>query len=673
MKNTIKKNIIFVLIYIILTSMALSFINNHHLEPHFLWLEDILPESNFNLMNELNIKSGQTQQDSLKSFLPKGTNDEIISNYIDNNEDAEPFILSDDNIWYTIKNKTSKIEITNNKGIYKLNEDDYESLFMYYVTFDYDKNGNVSVSSSYNDINWDTSIGEFNDNHFSSYLYDSSSSDILKLSNPKDITITYTIKAKDLMNIDTDSYHEIYSKSEYTSYCHNVLLSIISLMIIIVVFLKNDNLWLFSYVKNDYIEFNFIGGFILLFYFCKPMFDTSLTNRYYGDNQIIDLIIIIPITLYLIHLLTAYCKYLISEHISIKDKSLCCKLSQSSRNKMLKKETYSTREYAIVLTIILMSIICFTAILILSFRDTSYSALMIIIVCILVYKVIHNLLSDYFKQYKLLVDATKKLSEGHFDTDIKEELTYFKDFQKQFSHIKEGFETAVTEEIKSEKMKTELISNVSHDLKTPLTSIITYIDLLKKSDNNPEDLNHYITVLDRNSLRLKRLIDDLFDVTRANTGNIKLNNETIDIISLIKQTLFECQDALKINDLIIKENYKKEKYLLTLDSSKTYRIFENLFNNVSKYALSHTRVYIDIDEDEKNVIINIKNISALEMNFTGEEIVERFIRGDKSRNTAGSGLGLAIAKSFTEIQNGEFKITIDGDLFKVSVKFKKEK
>ena len=220
-------------------------------------------------------------------------------------------------------------------------------------------------------------------------------------------------------------------------------------------------------------------------------------------------------------------------------------------------------------------------------------------------------------------------------------------------------------------MKTELITNVSHDLKTPLTSMITYIDLLKKEDNSNEDKINYINVLERNALRLKRLIDDLFEVTKANTGNVELNLEDIDIISLIKQAQFECDDILNNNELTIKENFPQAKYILKLDSLKTFRIFENLFNNIGKYALSHTRVYIDIHENDEYIMIMIKNISAQELNFTGEEIVERFVRGDKSRNTSGSGLGLAIAKSFTEIQGGLFKIDIDGDLFKAIIQFKK--
>lgn len=220
-------------------------------------------------------------------------------------------------------------------------------------------------------------------------------------------------------------------------------------------------------------------------------------------------------------------------------------------------------------------------------------------------------------------------------------------------------------------MKTELISNVSHDLKTPLTSIITYVDLLKKDALTDEERHQYIQVLERNSLRLKNLIDDLFEVSKANSGDIKLHFVDVDIVSLIKQAELECQDKLDEKSLDIKMNTSHEKIIHSLDSSKTYRIFENLFINISKYALDHTRVYIDVIEDEDNITIIFKNISEQEITFNNKEIVERFVQGDKSRNTTGSGLGLAIVKSFTELQKGQFQVETDGDLFKSIITFHK--
>ena len=229
---------------------------------------------------------------------------------------------------------------------------------------------------------------------------------------------------------------------------------------------------------------------------------------------------------------------------------------------------------------------------------------------------------------------------------------------KTLCSLKFALEKAVKEEVKSQRMKTELISNVSHDLKTPLTSIITYVDLLKNNNLSSDDRQHYLDILERNSLRLKNLIEDLFEVSKANSGDVKLNLVDIDIISLIKQSQLECQDNLDEKSLSMKWNSSEEKIICHLDSSKTYRIFENLFMNISKYALPHTRVYIDIHDHD-------------EMTFNENEIVERFVQGDKSRNTHGSGLGLAIVKSFTEIQGGQFHVELDGDLFKTIVIFPK--
>lgn len=220
-------------------------------------------------------------------------------------------------------------------------------------------------------------------------------------------------------------------------------------------------------------------------------------------------------------------------------------------------------------------------------------------------------------------------------------------------------------------MKTELISNVSHDLKTPLTSIITYIDLLKDENLSRGNREEYLEVLDRKSQRLKDLIEDLFEVSKATSGDINLNIIDVDIVSLMKQTLLELSDKINESDLIIKKNLPSEKVVLRLDSQRTFRVFENLIINITKYSMKGSRVYIDILEGLDNVTISFKNIAAEEIDYDVNYITDRFVRGDKSRNTEGSGLGLAIAKSFVELQGGSFEVSNDGDLFKVIIVFKK--
>lgn len=275
------------------------------------------------------------------------------------------------------------------------------------------------------------------------------------------------------------------------------------------------------------------------------------------------------------------------------------------------------------------------------------------------------------KNYDMLVSYVESLSNGKFDIDMSENLGAFNYLKNKLIEVKEGLKKAILEEIKSQNMKTELISNVSHDLKTPLTSIITYVDLLKQKGITEEEREKYINTIDKKSQRLKSLIEDLFEVSKANSGNIKLNIVDVDILALMKQTEFELEDKIKESGLKFKNSFPNKKLILPLDSEKTYRVFENLIINALKYSLKGSRVYIIIEEYEEDVEVVFKNISSEEIEFKPDEISERFVRGDKSRNTEGSGLGLAIAKSFTEVQKGAFKIEIDGDLFKVILKFKK--
>ena len=283
---------------------------------------------------------------------------------------------------------------------------------------------------------------------------------------------------------------------------------------------------------------------------------------------------------------------------------------------------------------------------------------------VIIFVILQKKFNQIKEQYQVLLNATQQLSNGNFNVEINEDVGIFNPLKDEFSHIRDGFEKAVQEEVKSQKTKTELISNVSHDLKTPLTSIITYVDLLKNPHLTDDDHEHYLQILERNSLRVKNLIEDLFEVSKANSGDIRLDYVDVDIVALIKQAQLECEDKLSEKNLDLRTTFTEEKMICHLDSSKTYRIFENLFINISKYALEHTRVYIDVIENDDSVTIIFKNISAEEMRFNENEIVERFVQGDQSRNTSGSGLGLAIVKSFTELQGGRFTVELDGDLFK---------
>ncbi|MCI5774637.1 MAG: HAMP domain-containing histidine kinase [Erysipelotrichaceae bacterium] len=275
------------------------------------------------------------------------------------------------------------------------------------------------------------------------------------------------------------------------------------------------------------------------------------------------------------------------------------------------------------------------------------------------------------EQYDGLLQATKQISQGNLNADINQDLGMFNSIKDELNDIKTGLKKAVEEETKSQNMKTELISNVSHDLKTPLTCIKNYVYLLKEEQDTQKQ-QEYVQNLEQYTNRLNNLIEDLFEVSKVNSGNIALERVELNIVSLLEQTLAECSDSLESKQLNIIKHVPSHDIMLYLDGDKTYRIFENLLSNIGKYALVNSRVYIDILEHEEDVAIVFKNISQDEMNFTQDEIIERFVRGDKSRHESGSGLGLAIAKSFTEAQDGHFALDIDGDLFKVTVTFKKD-
>ena len=292
---------------------------------------------------------------------------------------------------------------------------------------------------------------------------------------------------------------------------------------------------------------------------------------------------------------------------------------------------------------------------------------------VILYGLIKKKFGKVLEDYNKLETITEDIANGDFGSVPEEDLGVFNPIKENLENIEKGFSAAVSEEVKSQKMKTELITNVSHDLKTPLTSIITYVDLLKKEGITEEERQKYLDTIDKKSNRLKFLIEDLFEVSKATSGNVTMNPMKVDVVSLIKQTLVELEDKLNAAHLEVKGNFPEEKVILELDSMRTFRILSNLISNISKYSMPYTRVYINVKRDAENTEIEFKNISAEELNCDVENLTERFVRGDKSRNTEGSGLGLAIAKSFTELQDGKMKVSSDGDLFKVVLTFKNER
>ena len=276
------------------------------------------------------------------------------------------------------------------------------------------------------------------------------------------------------------------------------------------------------------------------------------------------------------------------------------------------------------------------------------------------------ILLEYYKNLEQIKNALKDIYEGKGDVKLNTNVLKgtLKELGVYVNDISNGFSNAIKESLKSERLKTELITNVSHDIKTPLTSIINYVDLLKQENIKDEKIKEYVNVLDKKSQRLKKLIDDLVEASKASSGNVKLNIEDINLNELLKQVIGEFEDKFDKKKLIIDLNLPEAETKIKADNRYMYRIIENLFSNISKYSLDNTRVYINLINSNNKIKLEIKNVSKERLNISSDELMQRFVRGDKSRYTEGSGLGLSIAKSLTELQNGSFNIEIDGDLFK---------
>ncbi len=265
----------------------------------------------------------------------------------------------------------------------------------------------------------------------------------------------------------------------------------------------------------------------------------------------------------------------------------------------------------------------------------------------------------------------EKIVNGDLDSKIDTQYMFgdIKDFAESLNNINQGLQNAIDDKMKSERFKTELITNVSHDIKTPLTSIVNYVDLIKKEDCDNEKINEYIEVLDRQSSRLKKLIEDLVEASKASTGNLAVELTKCNLTVLVNQAVGEfCEKFENIGLQVVQTIDSQDVYILA-DGRRLWRVFDNLLNNICKYALSGTRVYIDMTKEHNRVAVTFRNISKHPINISSDELTERFVRGDRSRNTEGSGLGLSIAKSLTELQNGSFEINTDGDLFKAKVTF----
>ncbi len=313
---------------------------------------------------------------------------------------------------------------------------------------------------------------------------------------------------------------------------------------------------------------------------------------------------------------------------------------------------------------ILFSISVFFLVLISVFLESGH-----LVVVTGVYAVGGILLGAIFS--RRLERGAQKLAQGDLETrlDVSNLFGTYRRHAEHLNHIREGMSNAVEAQLRSERMKTELITNVSHDIKTPLTSIINYVDLMKKEQIESEKVREYLEVMDRQSIRLKKLIEDLMEVSKASTGNIALEMADTDFDVMLEQILGEYRERLTKAELnLCVDNAAKGAHIMA-DGKLLWRVFDNLLGNICKYSMPGTRVYLNVARHDEMLEISMRNISLYSLNITSEELMERFVRGDRSRHTEGSGLGLSIAKNLVELQKGNLEIVVDGDLFKAIVRF----
>lgn len=632
------------------------------------------------------------------------------------NEEIEFFRATYEKINFYVRDDTTGFVYTNNDALraYFDSTEGIDETKTWYLTYQRDAQGifshlkTSSISSYFDNQTMASHMREMLQNHYynkwSEYMqndlnspnnnYETGSSysaseyynTPLNFQNMKNVSFVFEIQ-EGMITTPVDYEIDEYSDNGFDHYYqiqHNyVYIGILMFLFIAFLFLpiqKCKESKLFKIFTHIPLEIMFISGVIMISLIATCAFPALLNSLYSGiepwgvDNLGYLMINIIYVFVYVSSLMLSFLftgSYaMIIRNIfhigfikTLKNYSICVLLLRKFRNFLINIDFKSDNLHQTLLFCLINAVFIISMIIM-----PFFFILIIPYSCFILYYA-QKIFRRFRQNYHDLEIVIEDVANGDFHNEINEDLGLFNSLKLDLQQLSESFEEAVAREVQSQHMKTELITNVSHDLKTPLTSIISYVDLLKNKDLSQEEYEHYISVLSTSSERLKHLIENLFEVSKANSGNITLDKMRIDIVSLIQQVETECDALYKQRGLIIRNTFSDEKVHLYLDSQKTYRIFENLLSNAGKYAAEHSRIYVTIDDYDSFVDIVIRNVSQYELNFSPDEIVERFTRGDTSRNSEGSGLGLAIAKSFTELQDGSMRISIDGDLFKVSIRF----
>ncbi|WP_238882166.1 sensor histidine kinase KdpD [Clostridium sp. YIM B02551] len=537
-------------------------------------------------------------------------------------------------------------EFSNSEAIKNL-----EKEARFYALFDGGKAGNILENVT----------GTINGNYFNNY--DSRSFDAVKNEKVK-LLIMLPQKLYYQDNIKQAENQFLYGQNNFMKFAISEGVAVVLLLLSLIYVIKHRRNLIDNFVVRAYEKLWLEMKLVLNIFIAYVVnFFTSILFNFYGTEEIIVLSSYFIICTYI--LLRKRVK-LVGIKGVIKESSVLYRLFNQVKKVFLVKSIGIKVSIFVLLTLLFI----FALFLIPISRSLTLS-----IIIILVYIIPYLALVGYYGMkftvgFSKIVKGSEMICSGDLNYQIDEkQIGTLGTLAKNINSIKSGLEKSIKNETKSERMKTELITNVSHDLKTPLTSIINYVDLIKKGNLSSEDIQDYIKIIDRKSQRLKTLIEDLFEASRAASGEIDLNMERLDIVALLKQSLAEFEEKIKEGSLDFRVNTPSEKIYVMVDGKRTWRVFENQIINILKYSLDNTRVYINVERHENEVVIIMKNISAYEIDFNNDEITERFKRGDKSRNTEGSGLGLAISKGLTELQRGEFNVEVDGDLFKTIMKF----
>ena len=470
-------------------------------------------------------------------------------------------------------------------------------------------------------------------------------------------------------NIQRNNYYKIISLTL-------TVIDIVTIIFLLSKISKKSNLvfkenFIIKSYRKLFIEIRIFIGLLMIVLLLK-----SYENILYGHTMYyIDICILIGTTVLLYLIISDICML----YLENRDKEIGkIRYNNSLGVKLynLIKESFLFKSTGFIMSISIFGLIVYVALIYLTGYSMAYYLRkpyhsFRIIASILGTIVIILYLIFLGRNINIIKICTDNIVHGNYNNKINiKGSVILKEIGNNIINIEEGLNKAIDKAIKSEKMKSELITNVSHDLKTPLTSIINYIDLLDKDNISEENHKKYLGILKERSFRLKNLIEDLFEASKAASGTLELNMEKLDPIALIRQTLGELQDKIQVSDLKIIKRIPERKLLIYADGKKTFRIFQNLISNIIKYSLKGSRVYIEVFEDYEEIVIIFKNISEYQIKFNEDELLERFKRGDAARTTEGSGLGLSIVKSLVEIQGGSFNINIDGDLFKAIVRLR---